>query len=172
MAEHLQHDPRTKKMIKDLLFDHLYRPIREQHKQRIDTLIVKNTLLGRYSHKSFLYKNVVYSCDNTPPPRRSNALHPSLLKEMQTYLKDLAEINEQEIPYVIGYINQVLNASNNLQDYLRLLPEALHPPVRELIATCPCHNKSISDDVVQEIKTKNKEPISLMKQRMVINLII
>lgn len=170
--EQLQHDPRTKQLIKDVLYDFLYDPVRNQFQRRLDVLIVRNTLLGGYSHKSFTYKGVLYSSDNGSPPRKANRLVPQLKDSMDEYLADLKQVNEQEVPFVIGFINQVLNASNNLTDYLRILPDSVHYPLEKLIDKCPCRDKKLNDDTVDQLREKNKTSIDMMKARMVTNLLI
>jgi hypothetical protein len=172
MSEILQHDPKTKSQIKDILYGLLYAPVQRQFKQRLDTISVHNTVVGGYTHKSFMYRNVLYSCDTTAAPRKMNRLMPAVMIDMADYLKDLKQLNEKEVPYVLGYINQVLNSTNNLADYLRLLPEAVHAPLKVFIASCPCHTQTLHSDTVTLLKEKNKDPINLMKQRMVTNLII
>lgn len=170
--ETLQYDPRTKQQIKDALYEHLYRPIEKQFKYRLDQIIVKNTVLGGYSHKSFMFKNVLYNCDTDALPRKMNRLAIALQPTMLEYLKDVRQLNEKELPYVLGFINQVLNSSNDLHDYLRLLPQSVHYPVQNLIDTCPCRGKKLSDETVALLQNKNQNPINLMKQRMVTNLLI
>lgn len=170
--EQLQHDPRTKQLIKDTLYEFLYRPIENQFKNRLEVLIVRNTLLGGYSHKSFNYKGVLYSSDSGAPPRKSNRLMLQLKPAMDEYLFDLKQLNERELPFVIGFINQVLNASNDLQDYLHIFPESIHQPLEKLIATCPCQAKQLSDEKIVELREKNQASINMMKARMVTNLLI
>ena len=172
MEEQLQHDPRTKSQIKDLLYAFLYTPVQNQFQQRLDTLITRNAVIQGISHKSFIYKGVIYSCDTTPVPRRMNRLAIQLVPDMNDYLIDLKQLNEHELPYVLGFINQVLNSSNDLHDYLRLLPQSVHQPIEKLIATWPCRAKQLTDEDVQAIQTKNSQPILLMKQRMVSNMLI
>ena len=170
--EQLQHDPRTKQLIKDTLYEYLYRPVENQFKSRLEVLIVRNTLLGGYSHKSFNYKGVHYSCDSGSPLRKWNRLLPQLKPTMDEYLFELKQLNEKELPFVIGFINQVLNASNDLQDYLHIFPESIHQPLEKLIATCPCQAKQLSDEKIVELREKNQAPINMMKARMVTNLLI
>lgn len=170
--EQLQHDPRTKQLIKDVLYDFLYDPVVNNFQKRLDVIIVKNALLGGYSHKSFSYKGVLYSSDNGAPPRKANRLVPQLKASMDEYLSDLNAVNEKEIPFVIGFINQVLNSSNNLTDYLRVLPDSVHYPLEKLIDKCPCRDRKLNDDVVTQLKEKNKACIDMMKARMVTNLLI
>ena len=172
MDAQLQHDPRIKQQIKDALYAFLYTPIEKQFEKRLSELIVKNTLLCGYSHKSFMYKNTLYNIDTTAPPRKMNRLHINLQGPMNDYLKDLKALNESEVPYVLGYINQVLNSSNDLCDYLRLLPEAVHGPIQHLIATYPCKSKKLPEEMVSVLQDKNTTSINMMKKRMVTNLLI
>lgn len=172
MTDTLSHDPRTKQQIKDAIYSFLYQPTEKQMKLRLDTLIVKNAVIGGYTHKSFMHKNILYNCDATALPRKMNRLVPQLYEDMAEYLKDLKQLNEREVPYVVGYINQVLNSSNDLCDYLKLLPEAVHNPIKHLIATCPCRNEKLPQETVQMLQKKNQTSIDLMKQRMVLNLLI
>lgn len=170
--EELQHDPRTKQQIKDLLYSFLYTPVQQQFKQRLDTLITRNTVILGVTHKSFIYKGTVYTCDNERMPRRMNRLAIQLIPDMDDYLADLKQLNDHELPYVLGFITQVLNASNDLHDYLRLLPQSVHSPIEKLIATYPCQAKHLTEDAIQGIQARNHQSIALMKNRMVTNLLI
>ena len=170
--EPLQHDPRTKQQVKEALYQFLYGPVQKRYQQQLHQIIQQNTLLIKGSHASFIYKNVFYSNENTPPPRKMNRLHPSLVTAMEDYLKDVEVLNQQEIPYVIGFITQVLNASNDFEDYLKTFPPILHPPLEKLIASCPYHNRKLTDKEIERLQAKNTKPINLIKQRLVTNLII
>lgn len=170
--ETLQHDPLTKVQVKEALYAYLYTPVIKQFQTRLNTLIVKNTLLIGSPHKSFHYKGNFYSCDDKPAPRRWNKLVPQLHALMDGYLKDHQDLNRREMPYVMGYINQVLNSSNNFGDYMKLFPECLHPPLHRLIASCPCHTTTLLDEKAAALNLQNAVPISLVKQRMVTNLLI
>ena len=170
--EPLQHDPRTKQQVKEALYQFLYGPVQKRYQQQLHQIIQQNTLLIKGSHASFIYKNVFYSNENTPPPRKMNRLHPSLVTAMEDYLKDVEVLNQQEIPYVIGFITQVLNASNDFEDYLKTFPPILHPPLEKLIAPCPCHNRKLTDKEIETLQAKNTKQIDLIKQRLVTNLII
>lgn len=172
MTEQLQHDPRTKQQIKDVLFHFLYDPVEKEFKRRLDALIVRNAVVCGFTHKSMMYKNVLYNCDNQPLPRKMNRLAVALQPDMNEYLREMKQLNDKEVPYVLGYINQVLNSSNDLCDYYRLLPEAVHEPLRVIIDTCPCRSKKLSDEVVIMLKDKNQPSITLMRERMVSNLLI
>ena len=169
--EELQHDPRTKQQIKELLYEFLYSPVEDSFKKKLHAIINKNTAINNYSHNSFMYRTVIYSIDN-PKPGQQNKLSPQLQPAMNAYLSELKELNEQEMPYVLGYIQQVLNSSNELHDYLRLLPTSVHKPVQDLINTCPCKGKRLTDDTIEQFRKKNEAYLSMVRQRLVSNLLI
>lgn len=169
--EPIQYDPRTKQQIKEELKNILYQSAKREFNQRLEALIIKNCLLTGYSHRSFTHKGEFYSIDRLPPPRKQNRLVPELVPVMDAYLMEQAKINIEELPYTLGYINRVLNASNSLLDYKRLLPAALHRPLDAFAFQCPCKTPWLKEEVVQEIQKSNELPINLIKQRMVKNLL-
>lgn len=174
-TEHIQvqHDPKIKTQIKDALYQFLYEPIQKQFQDQLERIAVQNSIINRCSHNSFMYRNVLYNCDpQTPLPRKMNRLHPKLHATMNEYLRETSAINEQEMPYVLGYINQVLNSSNYFQDYLRLFPHVVHGLLHQLIQSCPCRSPSLPDETVKLLQQKNRSAIELMKQRMVTNLLL
>lgn len=170
--ETLQHDPFTKTQIKNALHAFLYDPVKKAFETRKEILVSKNSVLGGFTHRHFLYKGVVYNIETTPAPAKKNKLLPQLRDEMEDYLADLHRLNVEEMPYVVGFINHVLNTSNDFHDYLRLLPESVHQPIHALMATCPCRLQHLSDEAVAAFKAKNAESITLMKSRLVNNLLI
>ena len=172
MDEPLQHDPRTKQQIKDMLYAFLYTPVEKQLEKQLDQIITRNCMIQGLGHRSFAYKGVLYNLDMSKPPRRMNPLAPSLTGVMEDYLKEVKQLNTVELPYVLGFITAVLNASNDLHDYLRVLPQSLHPPIQKLIDSCPYRTKKLTDAEVQEMQAKNQRYIDLVKQRMVTNLLI
>lgn len=172
MDHHIQHDPRTKQNIKEALYARLYDPVQRDFKARLDALIVRNCVLMKYSHRSVSYKGTLYTSDPMPYPRKANRLSPTLYAEMDAYLAAKNALNNQEIPYVLGYINQVLNSSNDLCDYLDLLPSVLHEPIQGFIASCPCRTRHLQADEIQRIQQKNARFIDMMKTRMVTNLLL
>lgn len=166
------YDPRTKQQIKEAIYAMLYEPVQRHMQQRLDVLIMNNTLLGKFTHKSFVYKGITYSCDETRPPLKRNPLLAQLKPMMDEYLAEVKELNERELPFVLGFINQVLNASDGLTDYLRIFPELVHEPVKRMISICPCQNQKLSDDQVNALQAKNETSISLIKRRMTTNLLL
>jgi hypothetical protein len=170
--EQLEHDPKTKLQIKDALDAYIYGPVRRQFKNRIEALITRNTALGGYSHKHFIYKGILYNADVTTPPMRKNRLVAALRDPMEEYLRDASHLNNHELPFVLGFINQVLNSSNSLSDYLKVLPESVHAPIQQLLATCPCRMGTLPPEKAEHMRCKNQASIDMIKQRLVTNLLI
>lgn len=168
----LQHDPKTKQQIKDILYDLLYAPVQRKFQDQLNQLIIQNTIAGKFTHKSFIYKSELYTCDSTPAPRKMNRLLPQFHADMEAYIAEVTALNKTELPYVLGFINQTMNASNGLHDYLRIFPPSIHGPIRHLIDTCPCRTKKLTEAEVAELLGNNESAIQLMMQRMAINLII
>lgn len=171
MEEGLQHDPRTKSYIKDHLFDYLYTPVMRHYQERLDGIIIKNALALKSGSKHFVYRGELYCSDGEHVPVLKQRLLPSLYSTMDEYLTDVDQLNSSELPYVMGFINQVLNSSNSFQDYLKVLPDSVHGPLSNMIASCPCRGHKLDENTIQKLKMNNQMPIDLMKQRLLINLL-
>ena len=166
----LQNDPRTKQMIKDMLYSHIYDPVEYRLHEKLKLIMGKNRLLNHHDMDYFSYKAKVYSLDGTLI-RSAPKLDPSLYGEMQEYLKELNELNRVEIPYVLNFINQALNASNDLRDYLKILPECLHKPIQELIDAHECRTERLTAEEVGAFKERNAQSILMVKKRLMLNVV-
>lgn len=169
----LTYDPKTKKRILDGLTEHLYKPVEKDFTNRLNALIIKNSLLYGNNQRAFTYKGENYAIEKDRTlPRPLNRLDRSLYPLMDQYLKEQDELVTQELPYVVNYLTQVLNASDNFPDYFKLLPDSIHSVLRKLAAECPCRKAKLSEKTIEEIQRKNVLPVELMKQRMVCNLLL
>jgi hypothetical protein len=177
MSKNMMHDykPRLKSMIKEAILDVLYAPVNKTFQKDIDALIDKNGTLQAGSPSSFRYRDVTYTHSTATPPRHPypyNRLADVLKHDMDKILGDRKDLEDHEKPYVENYINKILNSSDNLLDYIALLPDYLRPPVQKLIDTCPCRNCSLSTDKIKEIHDSNAKSFGLIKLRMAKNLIL
>lgn len=168
----LSHHPVTKQQVKDLLVSHLYGAAQDQFKRRLEAIIRKNSQVLSSKHLSFVYGRQIYACEDQKLPKMINTLIPELCGDMDEYLKDLRDVSEREIPSVLDFISQVLNASSNLHDYLRVLPSCVHAPIQRLIDACPCRTKTLKDTEVQELAMCNAKATEMLKRRLVANLLI
>ena len=167
----LHHDPHTKSQIKEVLCSHLYDPVHLEYKQKMDRMIRKNCQLINSAYESFNFRGVTYAVTNAALPKKANRLHPSLQEPFLHLLNEIKTLNEYEVPQVLGLINRVLNSSNNPQDYLKYFPTAIHAPLLKIIGTCPCRIDVLEAERVAKFQQEQAVPISLLKQRLVLNLI-
>ena len=171
ISDPAQYDPKAKQNIKEGLYNLLYEPVIQRYAEQLHHLIVRNTVLGKYSHKSFTYKGKNYVWDDQPLPRKMNRLVPELKGAMDNYLKELQELKEKETTFVMGYINRVLNASSSLADYKLLLPSAVHHSIEKLGAGCPHKTAQLTVEGVQALKSQNQEAFDMMRKRLALNLL-
>ena len=173
MTEELKYDPKSKLVIKNAMFDFLYAPLEKSTHKRLKTLIIKNSLLHGNNQHWVSYRGTEYAINpDSKRPRPMNRLKPDLMALMNEYLEDLVQINTIERPYVLGFINQTLNASSSLQDYLKIFPESMHKPLKHFIDTCGSRVGKLEPEMIATIQQRNQIPIELMKKRMVLNLLI
>lgn len=164
-------NPRTKQQIKDLLYQYLYAAVERRMAAKLAQLIQQNCLVQHLDYQGFSYKGTAHVLDTRPQPRKLPRLVPQLHPAMEAYLAELNQINRTEIPFVLGFLNQVLNSSNDLQDYLRVLPDCLHPPIQKLIDECSCRTTQLDEPAVVQLQAKNQVPIEMIRQRLLLNLI-
>lgn len=164
-------NPLSKQQIKDRLYHFLYDPLMQRMQERLSRLIQQNSLVQQTDYLGFSYKGQAYVIDSRQQPIRLPRLVSGLRPQMDAYLEEVSRINCTEIPFVLGFITQVLNSSNDLQDYLKVLPECLHPPIQEMIDSCNCRTEHLEPPQVNELQRRNQMPIELIKQRLLLNLL-
>lgn len=163
---------RVKFQIKKELRDALYGPIEARFDQRLLQLIGKNTELGKYVHRSFTYKEKSYIWDEPPLPIPMNRLVPALKGEMDSYLVERKETMDIEAAYTVGYITKVLNYSNSVEDYKRLLPECLHKRLNYIDIGGLWLPATISMEDAEAFKNQHSSTLDLIAQRMALNLLL
>lgn len=168
-----QHDPRTKHQLKDMLYHYLYDPVERRFKERLDAMIKDNDRITNNYTECMSYRGTLYQINpQFKPPRSVPRLSKLLVPRMDAYLAEVRQLNNDELPFVLGFITQVLNSSDNLHDYVRALPDSVHKPLKEVIARCGCHTASLTELELQNLLIRNAASINLMKQRMVLNLLL
>jgi len=173
-----QPNPHAKQLIRNDILSHLYEVPFEKSVEELKALIIRNTLIGQHLHKSFTYKDSLYSCVTAPPPRVKNRLLPAIRPDMEIYLDNRDALIEEKNA-VSGFLTRMLNATETLEDYLAVLPETLHErlgkTIESLYTSWPPFRdspKRFSNDELMLFKQNNQTYSDLMKNRMVVNLII
>lgn len=156
-----------------LLRDYLYEPVMAQQHQALKRIIERNNQLLNRTSNFVQFRGEMYTVSPLiKPPRMIQRLDPRLESDMLEYLHERADIDNTEKPFVMGFVNQVLNSSDHPQDYLRLLPASVHRPVLEYIQGHVIQDTWLRDDQVNALLAQNAHAIQLMKNRMVLNLLI
>lgn len=147
----------------------LYFPVEQDLKKRLKTIAEQNCRLLGVSHLSFSYKGVVFNTEHTLPPRYSTRLHSSLYGAMSEYLHEKEQIDTYETPLVLGGINHLLNSTNNIEDVLVVLPVSLHSDLG--VCFRDTTKARLSQEELEKLKETLKPAITLMKERMALNLL-
>lgn len=169
----MSHSPLLKAQLKDALEEFLYLPVWEDHEKRLRTIILQNCRANNTPHTTLSYRGEVYTVGNlTKIPRPMPRLCTQFKQGMDEYLREVKDVKDNEKPYVMGYIIQVLNLSSIREDHLALLPESVHRPILDMPAYSPFGAKKLADHVIQAFISNNEYSIGLLKRRQMLNLLL
>lgn len=163
--------PRTKDMVKNALMIFLYEPALQHYKKKLHAISSKNMLLTHADHNSFRYKGTLYNCENTPAPRQWNMLSKLLYPAMEEYLQEWDAICLTEIPQLDGFIVRVMNRTHNHADWLRIFPEGVRYCLQNFSISYATPPVAMSDEDVQVFKQEHSVPLTMMRERLVMNLL-
>lgn len=164
-------NPRLKLAIKERISQFLYSDPLTKLRKDLEYIITTNDQLSNKGHYMFTYRGVRYKWyENMPLVWGPLPLHQSLHKQMDQYIKETKELAE-ESALTLGYIQNILNKSDNPEDYLRLIPSALHVPIHELLAQFPDISKTLSLTDAEKLIKTHARSVDLIKQRLMLNLL-
>lgn len=171
MATSARLDREQKQIILQEVFGYIYSESVKRTKARLEELITKNTSLVGSGDFVFFYKGEHYSCEGAKRTvRKTNSLNPLLKPFMDEWIEEQIALKDEH-SLVKAYLASVFNASNNVSDYTRTLPDCLHPALRPFNHLRNRH-EPISEELVQSLKEKNKRAISMIKQRLFLNILV
>lgn len=166
-------DPRLKQTIKKEIQSYLYKPIWKYYDNWLNKIIARNCDANKTNNRHFRYRGQIYKTDNRIlVPMKIDLLHESLRKEMDQYISELNYLDKHEIAYVNNFINQMLNATESFRDYYQILPESLHQSLANLTHIHCYQTRYLSDDSIAHLISSNEHSISLIKERLVKNLLL
>jgi len=88
---------------------------------------------------------------------------------MSEYLHEKEQIDTYEAPIVLGGINHLLNSTNNIEDVLVVLPTSLHSDLG--VCFRDTTKARLNQEELEKLKETLKPAITLMKERMALNLL-
>lgn len=177
-------DNRFKWHIRDAVLNALYIPVEDHYHVAIDDLVKRNTMKLQqhdmalhksvqpgHTHRSFAYNGKFYNLEQTDGPPVRNRVHPELEAEVKTCTTHYEQILNYEKTLVAGYLTAMLSESRHPGDYLPLLPQSLHDPLKRCIAWEDWSVK-LSQEKIDAFLAKHQPRYDLIRQRMATNLIL
>lgn len=123
-------------------------------------------------HNHVMYKGVYHSFELREPRFKNIRLQPELHARMDAWLAEKKHIEYFEAPYIAGLFSKILNASHSLLDYIKLLPDCMHPCLDSFMAEPAYVLPAEMDDAqVDRFKQENHDLIHKLKRRMLLDLI-
>jgi hypothetical protein len=164
--------PVTKQIIKVNLEHVMYANTKRREQTKLQEISTKNMVLCRYSHNSFSYKGEYYCFESNPLRYKNQRLMADLQPVMDKWLDDKQNIEYNEMPFVNGFFNKVLNASNSVEDYRLLLPDCVHRAINLVPwGEGEIFPRELSDEKIAEFKAAHANWIMLLKKRMILDLV-
>lgn len=152
------------------VFSFIYSKAEERSKNLLEAIITKNTAIIGSGDLFLFYKGEHHSCRNAKRTvRKTNPLVPALKPFMEEWL-DGREALKSESSLVTSFLAAGLNLSNNVTDYPRIFPDCLHPALQPFLSH-PNHSEPVSDASIRAFQESNHRAISLIKQRLMLNVI-
>lgn len=165
-------DPRMKARIMNAMLNMLYaRPLNRLAETRL-RLVQRNDFAHGNGISGFCFKGEYYR-DNRNVRRtiQVNRLMPELHAEMLEYLTEVSEEIPSEEIRTKGYIQKMLNASDNPADFMRLFPECLLPPVEKENRIHGSSLGLLSEPNIVLLLKETEEAKNIAMQRMVKNML-
>lgn len=168
-------DQKIRANIKEHLIRNLFFKVSQKNNKQLTEIIKKNTVASLYNHYSFSYKGVFYNGQIDTPRFKDQFLKPQFHDEMDEYLKNIHDIYLYEEAYIAGFINRMLNHSDSFDDYMLMLPDCLHEYMQPFFSEewKPFHYpRTMSDEEIQQFIEKHDKWITLIKRRMLLDLLL
>jgi len=162
-----------KQVISLALNEAVYVPTERRFQKQLTDIITTNSAKEGFFHNSFSYKGEFYNWEFTTPRFKNQYLVPELHPSMDAYLADKKHLEYTEKPFIFGFFNRVLNASNSVLDYYELLPGCIHRPLTQLNLPAECIlPREMTDEQVEAFKLAHADWIMMLKKRMVLDLVL
>jgi hypothetical protein len=165
--------PALRLQLQKELYNIVYARYQRQSGEKIMSLIQKNQGLQRLAFPAFSYKGEKYS--SIPEGARGadrkiiripyQPLDKSLHAEMDAWLEAKADIEREEAVFVMNALSAVLKSTTNINDYIRLLPELLHPHLHYVASLCECQVQSMTDEQVERLLATHGRYINVIRER-------
>lgn len=144
-------------------------------RKRLYALGDHNGQLVGNQQRCFLYRGEMFAVECYPKgkvPRPINWLRPELHADMQRLQDEKHEIENLEMPYVLGYLQRVMQVARTQRDYLALIPNVLHAPIKKHATAFANYLEDLPDTEVAAFLQDNDRYLGKLKERMTFNLLL
>lgn len=164
--------PRAKAEMLKAITIFLYKPYDEYCNRIIDWIIEENVKISKTTFLGFRFRGESYFHSSTSErPRFLSPLALELYPQMEEYLKDTETVRLYEHPLVINSITAMLNESQHPNDFLKILPECIHPALSHFYQTpYTGYDEEITAERAIEIRQKYSKAIDAIFIRLTTNL--
>lgn len=152
----------------------LYKPYEEHCNTLIDRIIVEHVKLSKATFLGFRFRGKHYFHSSTQDrPRNPTSLSLVLYPQMEELLKDFETVRLYEYPLVINSITAMLNESQHPNDFLKILPECIHPALYNFYQKpYTGYDEEITAEKAIEIRQKYNKAMDAMLIRLTTNLVL
>ena len=153
----------------------VYGPFDEFYERELTDLIEQNdALIGGRTYR-FRYMGMIYEQPKIRVVGYRGKVYPleeSFHERFQKVLDEKSMIDRDERPYVINYLNKILLKSEDSFAAIKALPCVLRRPFAEFIKDNGIETSELSIDVTGEAVGACEKSLSLLKQRLMLNLLL
>lgn len=152
----------------------LYKPYEEHCNTLIDRIIVEHVKLSKATFLGFRFRGKHYFHSSTQDrPRNPTSLSLVLYPQMEELLKDFETVDLYEKPLILNSVNAMLNESQHPNDFLKVLPECLHPALSTFYRTqFPGYDEELTPEKATEIRKRYSKALDAIHIRLATNLIL
>lgn len=152
----------------------LYGSLKKQLQTREMELIIENAQLHGNHQLCMWFGGELRGLNNYMAghaPRPANQMKPQIADRFKALML-LREEMEDELVYIRNYTRRAMSTLKCFEDYLKAFPEALHSHLTEIKNTLYWWKpEPLSPEAMEEFLKTNEKYITMMKVRMVKNLI-
>lgn len=162
----------VKGVILHLLTKVIYEPLEAASQKELEAIATEHSNAKNQTVCYFDYKGERYQLTIVKGQRcLMSTLLPALQPRMNAWLKNKKDVLDTEKVYILGLFRKVLNSSESIRDYKRLLPECTHSVLDQCRAEFFDLPPALSDEFVKQFWIDNESAIVQLKTRMMYNIL-
>lgn len=164
-------NPTLKNQFRAAFMDIIYAPYKERREKVLAKIIERNCVLKNTDRACFTYKGEYYGAMYAGAFERPK-LHPELVEEFSLWLQEDKDVQRFERPIIENFLIGVMHSSSVLLDWLRIFPDCLHAPVKNVMGQIGPEIAELPDEQVALYIHQHSDAIEKVRSRMMMNLLL